>query len=330
MIPDVSKKVIERAMEEFDRNLRDTPGMKNWESNANQFYAVKWKRRRYPPKVIISLATGLPRTKLHGGEASSDANNYLRKRRFKIIKFRERDPKWVRDELILALDFYLRHKEALPSKSSREIRELSNNLRRLGEALGQVRSDKYRNPNGTYMKLMNFLRLDPDYTSGGKVGLSRGGKEEKVVWAKYAHDPALCHKTAAAILANLKKDTASEDWADEEDEEEAEEGKLLTRIHRSRERNRKIVNRKKKQVLRKKGELLCECCGFDFAVVYGERGEGFIECHHKKPVADLKPGTKTRLDDLALVCANCHRIIHRKKPWLTIVELKQQLNMRAP
>ena len=26
---------------------------------------------------------------------------------------------------------------------------------------------------------------------------------------------------------------------------------------------------------------------------------------------------KTRLDDLILICANCHRMIHRHNPWLT-------------
>jgi 5-methylcytosine-specific restriction protein A len=55
---------------------------------------------------------------------------------------------------------------------------------------------------------------------------------------------------------------------------------------------------------------------------YGVRGRGFIEVHHLRPLHTLKPGTKTKLQDLALVCANCHRMIHARRPWLTLNELK--------
>jgi predicted HNH restriction endonuclease len=72
-----------------------------------------------------------------------------------------------------------------------------------------------------------------------------------------------------------------------------------------------------------RGALACEACGFDFEVTYGERGKEFIECHHVRPLSELKPGDKTSVDDLALVCSNCHRMIHVRRPWLTIEQLKQ-------
>ena len=100
------------------------------------------------------------------------------------------------------------------------------------------------------------------------------------------------------------------------------EGRLLTRKHLARERNRKLVETKRKQVLKKLGKLECEVCGFNFGITYGIRGEGFIECHHTKPVATLSEGHKTHINDLALVCANCHRMIHRKKLWLTVEEMR--------
>jgi 5-methylcytosine-specific restriction protein A len=57
------------------------------------------------------------------------------------------------------------------------------------------------------------------------------------------------------------------------------------------------------------GRLECEVCGFDFFETYGERGNGFAECHHKLA---LSHGTRsTYLRDLAVVCANCHRMFHR-------------------
>tara|TARA_B100000949_G_C14090247_1_gene369680 strand:- start:70 stop:297 length:228 start_codon:yes stop_codon:yes gene_type:complete len=54
--------------------------------------------------------------------------------------------------------------------------------------------------------------------------------------------------------------------------------------------------------------------GFSFSEVYGEHGTGFIEVHHKVPVSTL--GDDTRVDpkqDIAVVCSDCHRMIHRKK-----------------
>jgi 5-methylcytosine-specific restriction enzyme A len=74
--------------------------------------------------------------------------------------------------------------------------------------------------------------------------------------------------------------------------------------------------------------LCCEVCGFDFEQTYGERGRGYIECHHIVPLHVAGPRT-TRLVDLALLCANCHRIIHARPPWLTPAELRSVVTARA-
>jgi putative restriction endonuclease len=75
----------------------------------------------------------------------------------------------------------------------------------------------------------------------------------------------------------------------------------------------------------KHGRLFCEACKFDFEKKYGSIGNGFIEVHHTIPVSELKRGAKTRIADLALVCSNCHRILHRRRPWLTIPALHKLL-----
>ena len=174
------------------------------------------------------------------------------------------------------------------------------------------------------MKLMNFRRLDPEYTTEGKKGLSRGAKADEEVWAEFADDPVRCHNVALAIIAALDVTDSASSWETEIDDgvQEAAEGRLLKRTHLARERNRALVENKCKQALKKFGRLACEACGFDFLVVYGERGEGFIECHHTKPVASLLPGQKTHIDDLSLICANCHRVIHRGRSWLTVAQLQ--------
>lgn len=110
---------------------------------------------------------------------------------------------------------------------------------------------------------------------------------------------------------------------------EAREGKIRTRSHIVRERNRKLVQRKKESVRQKTGRLVCEACKFDFAEKYGERGENFIECHHTKPLRDLEPGSKTYLKDLVLLCSNCHSMIHAKQPWLEMKDLRRFINRNA-
>ena len=99
----------------------------------------------------------------------------------------------------------------------------------------------------------------------------------------------------------------------------ANEGRILTRVHRVRERNQGLVHLKKEQFQdTHAGHLYCEACRFDFADSYPEHGEGFIECHHIKPLSQLQPNTQTSVEDLALLCANCHRMVHYRSPWLTM------------
>lgn len=77
---------------------------------------------------------------------------------------------------------------------------------------------------------------------------------------------------------------------------------------------------------------VCEVCKFDFYLVYGDLGEGFIEAHHKKPLserpeAEWSEELKSCVDDIAVLCSNCHRMIHRKKPALTVDQLREILEL---
>jgi 5-methylcytosine-specific restriction protein A len=109
---------------------------------------------------------------------------------------------------------------------------------------------------------------------------------------------------------------------DEMEGAEATEGRLLERRHFARERNPSLRAKKIQKHLRTHGRLACHCCGFDFRAAYGEQGDGYIECHHVVPL-HASGETQTRLDDLVLICANCHRMIHRRSPWLTPGQLQQ-------
>jgi len=66
----------------------------------------------------------------------------------------------------------------------------------------------------------------------------------------------------------------------------------------------------------------CMACGFNFHKKYGEWGVGFIHVHHVKPLSEGM-GKINAKDDLIVVCANCHSMIHRRRvKTLTLEELK--------
>ncbi|MBI5572563.1 MAG: HNH endonuclease [Desulfomonile tiedjei] len=68
---------------------------------------------------------------------------------------------------------------------------------------------------------------------------------------------------------------------------------------------------------------MCVVCGFNFQTVYGEIGAGFIHVHHLVPLAEIKRQYELNpIRDLRPVCPNCHAIIHRAQPALTIDQLQ--------
>jgi 5-methylcytosine-specific restriction protein A len=231
-----------------------------------------------------------------------------------------RNPTWKRDELILALDLYFKVNPSHVSQSHPEIIALSALLNTLPIHSKDLQQTSFRNANGVYMKLCNFLRFDPDYHGSG---LKAGAKLEEAIWSEFSTDKGLLSKVATAIkenapsLAPLDQET--------EVEEEFPEGSVLTRTHRMRERNSTAIKKKKEHVQKSTGRLACTVCGFDFEDVYGAIGAGFAECHHNIPVSELKPNQSTKLADLSIVCSNCHRMIHRAKPWLSITQLKSKI-----
>jgi 5-methylcytosine-specific restriction protein A len=201
--------------------------------------------------------------------------------------------------------------------------ELSEILNQLPIHTHRPDEERFRNPNGVALKLANFAALDPDYEG---AGMSRGGRRDAEVWDRYHGQPGELGPISAQLRAVWSAKTPFP-ISPEEDEDEVEEGRLLYRRHRARERDRSLVQRKKRAELAKTGRLACEACGFEFGEVYGELGQGFIEAHHLVPLA-ASGETTTRLSDLALLCSNCHRMAHRHRPWPSAGQLRALLKER--
>jgi 5-methylcytosine-specific restriction protein A len=101
-----------------------------------------------------------------------------------------------------------------------------------------------------------------------------------------------------------------------------QEGEERLVQHKIKERSSALVEQKKQEARRQRQCLACEVCDFDFEVVFGSHGENFIECHHIEPLAGRRQSQITKLSDLALVCSNCHRMLHRNGT-MTPQELKR-------
>lgn len=106
------------------------------------------------------------------------------------------------------------------------------------------------------------------------------------------------------------------------------EGSEKRRLHLFRERNRFVVALAKELAMKDDPLLQCQVCNFSFSERYGDLGKEFIEAHHKIPVAQLKKGSRTKVGDIALICSNCHRMIHKGNRTLSIEELKKLINVK--
>lgn len=111
------------------------------------------------------------------------------------------------------------------------------------------------------------------------------------------------------------------------DEEGVEEGKEKTilRLHKFKERNPEIIL-KAKQKAKNENKLFCEVCLFNFEKQYPTLGTGFIECHHKQHIS-IGGIRKTKIEDLAIICSNCHRMLHRKDQYGNYLEIENLKNI---
>jgi len=242
----------------------------------------------------------------------------------KAYRRTRRYPTWTRDELIMALDLYFRIDPLRISEKHPEVVKLSKLLNDLASRMNVEKGERFRSPDAVHMKLCNFLRLDPSYK--GK-GLFAGSKLDKDVWDEFSHNRQYLSSLANIIGRNYHLLPSSPPFIETIDSPEAEfpEGRTVAHIHTMRERNRTAIRKKKSLTLKHYGKLICEACGFDFAEYYGQLGYGTAECHHNVPLTQLDEERRIRLSDLSIICANCHRVIHKVRPWLTVQALKEYL-----
>jgi len=316
-----------RAIEEFDKIGR-TAFLEKYGFGRNSDYYVVWKESRYDAKAIAGAAYGnqhgaaLKATDFRGGYRTVGVH-------FERLGFALEAPwelpDWTRDELLLALHLYLstRGKTGF-GKQTKAVIELSSELRALTIFPLGLRSNlRFRNPSGVALKIHNFESVDPSHHGRGMPHIA---KADKAIWEEWAHRP----DELAEVVAAIRDENARgglENETGEPEEYVADEGRLLYRAHRQRERDRKIVAKKKQEVLKRTGRLMCEVCGFESKDIYGDEVDDVIDVHHVVPL-HVAGESQTRLSDLALICPNCHRAVHRHQPFISPSALRDKLKLR--
>lgn len=76
---------------------------------------------------------------------------------------------------------------------------------------------------------------------------------------------------------------------------------------------------------------MCVACNVDFSKILGGLGTRALQVHHRQQLSAFDEPTLTKLTDLAVVCANCHALIHANpKAALSVEELRRIYSESAP
>ncbi len=197
-LSDVTAEGVIRAMAEFDRLGREA-FLSAFGFRPTRGYFLIRDGRRYDSKAVVGVAHGYDRPDLGpllpqdfvGGELT--VARRLESLGFDIAR-PPRNPPWADEELILALDLYLR--SGLLDDADPNVIDLSRVLNALTVHPERPDAIRFRNPTGVAMKLANFAAINPNYPGRG---MTHGSRRDAEIWNRYASDEDRLAATAAAI-----------------------------------------------------------------------------------------------------------------------------------
>ncbi|WP_158756725.1 MrcB family domain-containing protein [Paraburkholderia acidiphila] len=209
-IPPAERSKILEAMNEFDSTLLPTDEWRDWQNNRSQLWALKYEGRLYPPKKIISLATGLPVGKFSGGPEAID---YLEKHELEVIRLRQ----FTLDSVFkLILERYDEARKSIEYAGNHEIKEFFDEAGRII----RVSSTLTGHPNinvvtsygkGDFARIPWISLLDKRETETTQAGIyivylfEEGGKG---VYLKLAQGVALAQKEYGAKAKEALQENA--------------------------------------------------------------------------------------------------------------------------
>lgn len=180
-------------------------------------------------------------------------------------------------------------------------------------------------PEENYLKIWNtFFAKNPDLKIHQKTHL------EKIDWVWLVQDFYL-FVLWEIIGYNNPKDKKK--VSKEDTKHVSTEGKRKLASHMIYERNHPFIKKIKENAFKNNLMLNCEVCKFSFYKEYGDIGKGFIEAHHITPLSKSRE-TKVTKNDIALLCSNCHKMIHKtisdnkENSIMSLEEFKKAYNNR--
>lgn len=319
-IADVTRSAVLTAIQEFDRVGRDV-FLRTTGFGRALSYFLEHEGRLYDSKAITGYAHGVATGALLRSQDFTGGERAVahRLRQLGFVVNGRRNPDWTRDEIVLACALVDQNGWRQLDDNDPRVVELSQLLQTPAIHPVNGRRADFRNPAGVARKTADIATRHPGYT--GRP--TNGNRLDREVLQDFLEHTLEMRAQAAAIRTTLLVWDGERPGLPDPDHNDlgAEEGGVLLREHLKRERNPKLKARKLADLERRRRAIACEACGFDFHHAYGERGRGYIECHHRTPLG-VTGEVRTRLADLALVCSNCHRMIHRTKRWLTVEQLR--------
>ncbi|MET2012363.1 HNH endonuclease [Microbacterium chocolatum] len=219
------------------------------------------------------------------------------------------NPAWTDEELILAVELIDRRGWKGGNSTTPDYVELSRVLRHANFPNQSSIDDSFRSTSSVSMKIGNLIGANPNLPGG-----LRATERERLFVARFFENPTLMRALAQSLRtgAGTAAIPPEADTPELDDEEAtvAIEGGASYVLTLRRERSRSLRRSKIREVEEAGAPIACEACGFDFLLVYGELGRSYIEVHHRTPL-HVSGETESAHSDLALLCSNCHRMVHR-------------------
>jgi 5-methylcytosine-specific restriction protein A len=204
------------------------------------------------------------------------------------------------------------------SDNDHRVIALSKKLRAFPGNEERSRKESFRNPAGVSFKMSNLQSV-----ATGR-GLANASATDRVVWTYFGARRSRLKEVANQILnfvGEVSLDTS------EVENDEFPEGAVLTKVHRRIERNHRlrtnlIRDRRKNNLLR------CDACLMVNPTSEKRFDDAIFDAHHLVPLSAIGT-TRTKISDMALLCANCHRIIHRLSSstgkWASVNDVQEAL-----
>lgn len=335
---EITTSAVVRAIEEFDALGGEVFLSRHGFGEARSYHLL-YDGRRYPSKAIVGVAHGFSRpdlgplrsTEFSGGDSTVGA--LLRGLGFEVLgppvveKAESRQGELIeRSPEMMVTAYYLARcgvptpgkadapPAALGADSWTTAYEVFFDSMGDGRSLGQFRNS-LKNARDTFDALFDNGRIGWKDAQGRQPELS--GRFARIHEERRSRSNAEL-ETFVLKLAGVKE--GGEETLSETMFSRTEGGE---RVFTSKRRERDSTLRR--QAIAIHG-LDCMVCSFNFAAAYGEQGDGFIEVHHVAPLSDTGITQTDPRTDLTVVCANCHRMLHRKRGiCLSLDELRRHL-----